>query len=79
MQNREMMTAEELAIAYAEMQLASHVAYFENDEKLRFTDTGLNAAWELWFNLRPKDRLSLLMLIRLIIEAGTDLDKKVDA
>lgn len=65
---REIMTSEELALAYAEMHLAGQLEYFDDEKKCRFTEAGLDAAWVLWYGLPPKDRLSLLLLVKLIIE-----------
>ena len=78
MSERDLMTGEELAIAYAEMHLADHIEFSEDGERYLFTDAGFKAAWELWFNLSPKDRLTLFILTKLIIEAGANLDKKAD-
>lgn len=78
MSERDVMTASEMALAYAEMQLANHIEYSEDGERFNFTDSGLEAAWELWHGLSPKDRLSLFLLTKLIIGAGADLDKIAD-
>jgi hypothetical protein len=69
------MTSEELAIAYAEMHLAGHIEYFDNDERFLFTDAGLDAAFDMWRKLPPVEKLTLFLLTQLIIEAGLDLDK----
>lgn len=75
MSERNIMTAGDLAIAYAELQLADKIQYGEDGERFYFTDAGLNAAFELWHGLPPKDRLSLFLLTKLIIETGADFDK----
>jgi hypothetical protein len=72
---RNIITPEELAIAYAELYLAGHIEYFDNDERFRFTDAGLDAAFEQWYKLPPTERLSIFLLTKLIIEAGSELDK----
>lgn len=75
-ENRDIITPEELAIAYAELQLGGHIEYFDNDERVRFTDTGLDEAFKLWFSFPPKDRLSLFLLIRLVMDANINLDEQ---
>lgn len=74
---QEMMTSEEHAIAFAELQIAGHIEWVGegDEERFTFTDSGLEDAWKLWFGLPPKDRLTLFLLTKLIIEAGTKLDQ----
>lgn len=71
-----MMTAAELAIAYAESQLAGHIKYSEDGEGYTLTPAGLEAVFRVWFGLSPKDRLSLFHLIKLVIEAGEEIQDK---
>lgn len=65
-EERESLSSEELGIALAEMQLAGHIKYAEDGENIKLTDAGDEYAWDLWFGLSPKDRLSLFILTDLI-------------
>jgi len=65
-------TSKELAIAYAELQLAGHIEYFDNDERFRFTDAGLDATLERWHKLSPREKLSLFLLTKLILDIDVD-------
>lgn len=72
MKERQLVSSEELAVAYAELHLDGYIEYSEDGQQQRLTEPGLDAAFKLWYSLPPRDRLSLFVLVRLIIEAGLD-------
>lgn len=74
--DREPMNSKELAVAYAELELGKQIEWSEDGDRFLFTDTGLDKAWELWFSLPPKDRLTLFLLVKLLVEAAPDWDRK---
>lgn len=77
---RKIISEEEEAIALVEMQLSGDIEYAEGGESIKFTDTGLDNAFALWFSFTPKERFTLYLLLDLFgrVAALPDTEESED-